>query len=78
MFAPKAVLWLKNAQSVQGSGSRLQDYYITRNRLLFAAKYASVKTKFALLKQTFSQINNPTRRKALFDFITYRFGKGKL
>ena len=78
MYEPKAVLWHKNAQSVQGSGSRLQDYYITRNRLLFALKYASLKTKFALIKQAFTQINNPIRRKALFDFITFRFGEGRL
>lgn len=78
MYEPKAILWHKNAQSVQGSGSRLQDYYITRNRLLFAFKYASLKTKFAVLKQTLTHLNNPTRRKALFDFLTYRFGEGRL
>ncbi len=38
-FFPQAKLWHKNAAASGGSGSRLQDYYITRNRLLFAFKF---------------------------------------
>src|SRR3989344_1179313 len=44
-FEPKAIIWHKNASSSGGSGSKLQDYYITRNRLLFAFKYAKLKAK---------------------------------
>ena len=76
IFEPKAILWHKNASSGGGSGSSLQDYYISRNRLLFATKYAKVRTKFAVFKQILSQINTPIKRKALIDFVTFNFGKG--
>src|SRR3990167_4889128 len=76
IFEPSAVVWHKNAGSSGGSGSILQDYFITRNRLLFAYKYASLKTKFAVLRQVLRQIKNPIKRKALFDFLTLNFGKG--
>ena len=76
IFEPKAILWHKNASSGGGSGSGLQDYYISRNRLLFATKYAKARTKFAVFKQILSQINSPIKRKALIDFVTFNFGKG--
>lgn len=76
IFEPKAVIWHKNAGSSGGSGSQLQDYFITRNRLLFALKHATIKTKIALARQILSQIKNPIKRRALFDFLTFNFGKG--
>src|SRR3972149_9273866 len=78
LFEPKAIIWHKNAGSAGGSGSVLQDYFITRNRLIFAFKYANLRTKLAVLKQTLSQINIPAKRKALVDFATFNFGKGSL
>ena len=74
-FIPKAIVWHKNAASTGGSGSGLQDYYITRNRLLFAIKFAKIRTKFAVLRQVISQVNVHTKRKALIDFLMYNFGK---
>ena len=76
IFEPKAVIWHKNASSSGGSGSQLQDYYITRNRLIFAFKYASLKTKLAILRQIIGQIKNPIKRRAFLDFLTFNFGKG--
>ena len=76
-FEPKAIVWHKNAASA-GSGSKFQDYYFTRNRLLFATKYARVRTKLALLRQVLSQISNPIKRKAFLDFLTCKFGYGKI
>jgi len=78
MYEPKAIVWHKNAQSAQGSGSKLQDYYITRNRLLFAFKFAKLKTKIAVFKQTLLVWQNPIRRRALLDFLLNRFGKSRL
>lgn len=75
LFEPKSIIWHKNAGSTGGSGSRLQDYYITRNRLLFAAKYAKIRTKFAVLKQIIKSAGDQTKRQALLDFLTLRFGK---
>ncbi|MBI3342488.1 glycosyltransferase family 2 protein [Candidatus Curtissbacteria bacterium] len=75
MFEPRSLIWHKNASSAGGSGSSLQDYYITRNRLLFAAKYAKLNTKIALLKHVFKNSKDTIRRKALMDFLTFRFGR---
>lgn len=75
-FEPKAIIWHKNASSSGGSGSKLQDYYITRNRLLFSLKYAKLKTKFAVFRQILMNMNNSVKRRALVDFITFNFGRG--
>lgn len=74
-FEPRSVIWHKNASSSGGSGSALQDYYITRNRLLFAFKYAKLRTKIAVLRQAIRQANNKIKRKALIDFLLLRFGQ---
>ncbi len=76
MFAPQAIIWHKNAGSAGGSGSLLQDYYITRNRLLFAIKYAKLKTKLAVAKQILKNFGDPIKRKAFLDFVTLNLGKG--
>ena len=76
IFEPKAILWHKNAGSVGGSGSDLQDYFITRNRLLFAVKFARLKTKIAVFRQVLTQVADPIKRKALTDFLTWRFQQG--
>lgn len=78
VYEPEAVLWHKNAASAGGSGSKLQDYYITRNRLLFAYKFAKLKTKLAVLKQIFLNSSNYIKRHALIDFATCQFGKSKI
>ena len=74
-FFPQAKLWHKNAVASGGSGSLLQDYYITRNRLLFAFKFAKLRTKLAVLKQAVLKASNSTKRAALIDFLTYKFGR---
>ena len=76
IFEPSGIIWHKNAATTGGSGSNLQDYFITRNRLLFAFKYAKIRTKFAVLRQVIRQATNPVKRMALFDFLTLRFEKG--
>ncbi|RJQ27897.1 glycosyltransferase family 2 protein [Candidatus Parcubacteria bacterium] len=77
IYVPKAVIYHKNAQST-GLGSPLQDYFITRNRLLFASKFLSFRTKFALLREAVKNLNNCNRRKALIDFLIGNLGKGSL
>lgn len=75
MYVPKAVVYHENAKST-GLGSPLQDYYITRNRLLFAFKYLSWQKRLVLLKHIFLTMNFSTRRQALVDFLIGRLGKG--
>ena len=77
VYAPKAILWHKNAGAT-GSGSLLQDYYFTRNRLLFAAKWGKLRTKIAVARVILGKIGDPTKRKAFFDFLTFNFGKANL
>lgn len=78
IYAPKAFLWHKNAGSTGGSGSTLQDYYITRNRLLFAMRYALLRSKLALIKESFRLLisGRPWQKRGVLDFYLKRFGKG--
>lgn len=76
IFTPKALVWHKWAQAT-GGGSRLQDYFITRNRLLFGLKYAPLRAKIALSKEAIKFIfDGQTRRQAVFDFLTHNLGQG--
>lgn len=75
MYIPRAIVYHKNAHST-GLGSPLQDYFITRNRMLFASKFLPFRTKFALFREALKNIRNSVRRLALFDFLISNFGKG--
>lgn len=74
-YIPAAVVYHANAQST-GLGSPLQDYFITRNRMLFASKFLPFRTRFALLREAIRNIPLPMRRLALFDFLRNNLGKG--
>lgn len=74
-YIPEAVVFHKNAQATE-LGSPLQDYFITRNRMLFASKFLSFRTKFALIREALRNLNIPARRLALKDFILGNFGMG--
>jgi GT2 family glycosyltransferase len=77
-YQPKAFLWHINAGSAGGSGSELQDYYITRNRLLFGFKYAPVRSKIALHKEGFKLIvsGRKWQKIGVEDYFLRKFGKG--
>lgn len=77
IYAPKAVVFHANAQSA-GLGSPFQDYYITRNRMLFASKFLPFRTKFALFREALRNIGNPIRRQAFFDFLGGNLGRGEI
>ena len=79
MYAPKALLWHKNAGSSGGVGSTLQDYFISRNRLLFGMKYAPVRAKIALLRESIRILlyGRKWQRAGVRDYYLYRFGKGR-
>lgn len=78
VFAPKSIIWHKNAQSSGGSGSNLQDYYISRNRLIFGFKYAKLRAKIALFKESlrFMLSGRFWQRKGIIDFYINRLEKG--
>lgn len=78
LFVPKAHLWHLNAGTAGGSGSTLQEYYITRNRLLFGAKFAPLRAKLALFRESLKLLlfGKPWQRKGVVDFYLGRFGQG--
>lgn len=80
LFAPKAILWHKNAVSSGGSGSKLQDYYITRNRLLFASKYASIRARLAVFREGLKLLitGRDAQKNGAKDFFLGKFGKGHI
>ena len=79
IYVPESIVWHKNAASTGGSGSGLQDYYITRNRLLFASRYAPLRTKVALLKESLMLLKHGRKyqKKGVQDFFQKKFGKAK-
>lgn len=78
IYSPRAIVWHKNAGSAGGSGSPLQDYYITRNRLLFGLLYAPLRARLALFKESIQFLFNgrEQQKKAVKDFYLRNLGKG--
>ena len=77
IFDPRIKIWHKVAQS-SGIGSPLNDYFITRNRLLFGFKHTPFRTKFALTREAIKKIFIGTKAQkiAIKDFFTGNLGKG--
>lgn len=78
LFVPQAKIWHDNAGSTGGSGSNLQDYFITRNRMLFGMKYAPLRTRLALIRESVRilKTGREWQKKAIKDFYLRKFGKG--
>lgn len=82
MYAPKAVVWHRVAQSsVVGGG--LNDYFITRNRLLFGfgvfgTGYSRLRTKISLLREALRLLvkGRKWQKVGVRDFFLLKFGKG--
>jgi GT2 family glycosyltransferase len=78
VFVPESIVYHMNSGSVAGgSGSKLQQYYQTRNRLLLAAKHGSWRNKLTGLRFAFETLlqGNNVERKGVMDFFLFRFGK---
>lgn len=77
IYTPSTYIWHKVAQS-SGIGSELNDYYISRNRLLFGLKYAKLRTKFALFRESIKILFNGRKwqKRGVIDFYTCRLGRG--
>lgn len=78
LYVPSSVIWHINAGSTGGSGSNLQDYFQTRNRMIFGIKYAPLRSKIALIRESmrFLVSGRPMQKKGIKDFYLGRFGKG--
>lgn len=77
LYYPGAHMWHKVAQS-SGIGSDLNDYFITRNRLLFGMKFARLRTKYALIRESlrFLISGRKWQKVAVHDFYLNNFEKG--
>lgn len=75
-YQPKSIIWHKNSGS-SGSGSSLHDYYLTRNRLIFGFKFASLRTKLALVRESIRQLffGRKGEKQGIIDFYIRHFGK---
>lgn len=51
-YLPTTAVWHKVSASAGGSGSKSNDYFLVRNRLYFAMRYAKLRTKVAVLRDT--------------------------
>jgi GT2 family glycosyltransferase len=76
-YNPKAIIWHVSAAS-SGIGSALHDYFLTRNRLLFGFTYATLRTKFALLRESLRLLifGREWQKTGIRDYCLGKFGKG--
>lgn len=79
LYVPDSVVWHVNAGSSGGPGSRLHEYYMTRNRILCGMKYAPLKTKIALFRESlrFLYSGEKVKRQAVADALLLRFGESR-
>lgn len=77
-FVPDSKIWHKNAGSSK-SGSKLQQYYQTRNRFLFGWRWANWRTRLFLVKLALHSLRSQESsvRQGARDFILKRYGKNK-
>jgi GT2 family glycosyltransferase len=77
IYEPKAKIWHKSSGS-SGSGSTLHDYYLTRNRLTFGFKYATFRTKLALVRESLRLLltGRKSQKQGILDFFIRNLGKG--
>lgn len=77
IYSSKGRLWHKVSQS-SGIGSDLNDYFLTRNRMLFGLKYAPLRAKQALVRESFRLLINGRKwqKIGIKDFYLRKFGKG--
>ena len=77
VYVPEACVWHKVAGS-SGIGSGLNDYFIIRNRLYFGMRYASLRAKFALIRESFkiAGMGSEWQKKGAMDFYLGRRGRG--
>lgn len=77
MYVPSSIVWHVNAGSSGKPGNPLHEYYFTRNRLLLGFRYATLRTKFALVREAIGFFfgKSEVRKKAITDAFFGKFGK---
>ncbi len=78
LYQPSSVIWHINAGSTS-PGSQIHNYFLTRNRILFAMLYAPFRTKLAIIRESFKVLlldPSKWRKIGVLDYYFNRFGKG--
>jgi GT2 family glycosyltransferase len=77
-YQPRSVIWHVNSGSSQAGGGAFHDYFLTRNRLIFASKYASFRTNFALFRESIRLLvrGTPWQKRGVIDFYLGKRQKG--
>lgn len=77
-YTGKTSIWHKTAKTSGGSGSDFHEYYITRNRLIFGMRWAPIRSKIALLRESFRLLLNGRKyqKQGVIDFYLRKWGKG--
>jgi len=77
VYTPQTCLWHKVSSS-SAIGSNLNDYFLTRNRLDFGLRYAPLKTKIALIKESIRFLvgGRHWQKIGVRDYYIGRWGKG--
>jgi len=78
-YQPTSIIWHLNSGSSQAGGGPFHDYFLTRNRLIFASKYASLRTNFALFRESLRLLlfkGTPWQKRGVIDFYLGKRGKG--
>lgn len=78
VYTPEAKIWHMTSVSTGGSGSPSNDYFLTRNRLIFGFRYLRLRTKIALVKDSIRTLfkGKKWQKKGVIDFFTFQKGKG--
>lgn len=76
-YVPAAKVWHKVAASSEIGGD-LHDYFMVRNQLLFGWRFAPLRAKLALIKQSlrFLLFGRLWQKKGVVDFYLNKFGQG--
>lgn len=76
-IVPQSKIWHINSGTA-GAASNFQDYFITRNRLLFAYRYSPLRTKLAIFRESLNHLffGRPWQRYGVCDYYLGKFGKG--
>lgn len=80
LYVPDSVVWHINAGSSGRPGNPTHEYYFTRNRLLLGFRYAPVRTKLALFRESLRMLTgkNKVRKQAILDAFLGKWGKQKV
>lgn len=78
IYTPNTFIWHKVSVAAGGPGGETNDYFLTRNRLVYAFRYSSLRTKLALIRDSIRLlfIGRIWQKKGVLDFYLGRLGRG--